>query len=133
MTECRPAFHVGGNRHGAATGAEGRQWAQPSDIETMNAIRSAQYQLKPGRSAEYAAFLARLLCVDTAFRYTAVQALHDPWIIGEDWTVEHVDRMVSALDDEQAAMATPSDYTEEEFMDLVNAMVASEDDAEDSF
>jgi len=41
--------------------------------------------------------------------------------------------MVSALDDEQAAMATPSDYTEEEFMDLVNAMVASEDDAEDSF
>jgi len=62
-----------------------------------------------------------------------VQALHDPWVIGEDWTVEHVDRMVSALDDERAAMATPSDYTEEEFMELVNAMVTSEDDAEDSF
>jgi len=41
MTECGFAFHVGGNG-GAASGAEGRQWAGQNDIKLMNAIRSAR-------------------------------------------------------------------------------------------
>ena len=38
---------------------------------------------------EYAAFLGRLLQPDLSNRYTAAEALMDPWILGTDWTPEY--------------------------------------------
>ena len=47
----------------------------------------------------YKAFLEKLMSVGTAERYTAADALKDPWILGDDWDVAKVDAMLAAMDD----------------------------------
>ena len=43
----------------------------------MRDLQDAKYVLKPDRSPEYVAFLARLLQPDVGHRYTAAEALMD--------------------------------------------------------
>jgi hypothetical protein len=58
-------------------------------------LQSARYELAPERSVAYRAFLARLLCVEPARRCTAAAALHDPWVLGDDWTAGTVDGLLA--------------------------------------
>ena len=100
-----------------------------TDTACMRAICSANYKLKSGSSAEIHTFLARLLNVDPATRYTAAQALHDPWILGTDWSTQHVDELLIKLDRERAAMAAFSlDSSEKDSVGLDPAL-----DFEDAF
>ena len=125
MTECAFAFKpaivraVGDEeKANGGFGGPGKKDPTPTDTRIMNAILSATHRLRPERSPEYKAFMTNLLCVDPAARYTAVQALHDPWILGADWSVEHVDGLAAALDSEPT-MAPPSDYSEAELLELM--------------
>ena len=96
--------------------------ANARDDTHRAALEAAEYTLRPGRSPEYVAFMRRLLCVDVAERYTAAQALQDPWILGEGWTAAQSDwlaQVVAALGSERAR---PSDYTEAEFAALVEEL-----------
>jgi len=93
------------------------------DTACMRAICSANYKLKPGYSTEFHTFLGRLLHVDPATRYTAAQALHDPWILGTDWTLQHVDGLLTKLDRERATIAASSlDSSEDDSVELDPAL-----------
>ena len=61
-------------------------------------MADANYQLNSERSSEYAAFLRRLLCFEPAQRYTAAEALKDPWVLGTDWTTAYAEGISEAMD-----------------------------------
>ena len=86
----------------------------------MRDLQEAKYVLKDGRSPEYRQFLSRLLCPDVAMRYTAVDALKDPWILmGPDpWTAEHVDGLLAAMTQERIDRI-PAGYTAEQWCDAL--------------
>lgn len=137
MTECRFPFSVGGTG-GAASEAEGRKVATRDDTATMEAIKAARYRLKPGRSEAYSSFLAKLLCVEPSARYTAAQALRDPWILGEDWTAAHVNDLIMEVEAASArAPPPPLDYSHEQFEQLLATLApvptVEIDETEDAF
>ena len=70
MTECRFPF--------TAAGPGG---VDRPDRRLYEHLTTKRFTLKPGRSAEYEAFLNRLLCVNVRERPTANEALLDPWIL----------------------------------------------------
>ena len=70
MTECRFPF--------TAAGPDG---VDRPDRRLYEHLTTKRFTLKPGRSAEYEAFLNRLLCVNVRERPTANEALLDPWIL----------------------------------------------------
>ena len=92
----------------------------------MKAIKLSKWQLKPGRAPAYLAFLKKLLCVDTASRYTAAAALKDPWVMGDDWTEAMIDTMLGEMDGAGIA-GVPSAYSEANWIAHVAAMAQEED------
>lgn len=70
MTECKFPF--------TAAGSNG---VDRPDRRLYEHLTTERFTLKPGRSAEYEAFLNRLLCVNVRERPTANEALLDPWIL----------------------------------------------------
>jgi serine/threonine protein kinase len=66
--------------------------------------QAAKYPLKAGRTPEYVAFLKKLLCPDVASRYTAAQALKDPWLMCDDWTAEMAQEAVASFQGELPAV-----------------------------
>jgi serine/threonine protein kinase len=72
--------------------------------------QAAKYQLKAGRTVEYVAFLKKLICPDVAARYTAAQALEDPWLTCDGWTTEMAKEAVTSLQSERPA-PVPGNYT----------------------
>ena len=137
MTEVRFPFEsaivaaVGDRRAHGGFGGSGVKQATRVDTACMNAIKGAKYRLDRQRSAEYRAFLAKLLCVDPATRYTAVEALHDPWIRGTDWSTQHVDELVTALHNERATLVTPLEYSEAEWLEKMAKIVGHDDNLHD--
>ena len=81
MTECRFPFTKAGND---GVGGHGVHQTTAGNLRLMRDLQDAKYVLKPDRSPEYVAFLARLLQPDVGHRYTAAEALMDPWILAGD-------------------------------------------------
>lgn len=55
----------------------------------------------PGYNPEFHALVSKLLATSPAGRYTANDALKDPWVLMDEsspWTVEHVDAMLNGID-----------------------------------
>ena len=67
------------------------------------------------------------MCVSIDDRYTAEAALKDPFILGDDWTEDHVDSLLAELDDSRVG-AVPSAYTEQEWLQAVAAIAQDADD-----
>ena len=125
MVECRFPFSKSGDD---GVGGEGVHKASARDAELMRYLMAAKYSLKPGRSPEFVAFLKRLLCVDPALRYTAAEALADPWVLGKDWTAEAVATKIAALD--TSAATVPGNYdSRQTWVAKVEEMAGEEDDA----
>jgi serine/threonine protein kinase len=109
MVECRFPFSKSGND---GVGGHGVHAQSASDAELMRYLMQAKYPLKGTESPEFVEFMSRLLSVDVERRYTAVEALSDPWVLGRDWTAEHVAEQVAALD--TSAATVPGDFTSRE-------------------
>ena len=111
--ECRFPFTKAGND---GVGGHGVHESTTSIRRLMESLQNARYVLKPGRSPEYRQFLSRLLCPDVSTRYTAAEALKDPWILmGPDpWTAEHVDGLLAAMTQERIDRV-PAGYTQEQW------------------
>lgn len=73
LTECRFPFSAGKNKN--------EDWKDRRlRVEEEERKKNQQdYRLR-GRSDGYQAFLKRLLCPDVERRYTALDALRDPWL-----------------------------------------------------
>ena len=97
MTECRFPFTKAGND---GVGGHAVHQTTAGNLRLMRDLQEAKYVVKPQRSPQYVAFLGRLLQPDLARRYTAAEALLDPWILmGPDaWSEDHVRGVVDSLD-----------------------------------
>ena len=124
MTECRFPFTKVGN-----DGVGGHHQTTAGNLRLMRDLQDAKYVLKPERSPEYVAFLKRLLCPDVATRYTAAEALTDPWILGEDWTPEMVQATVAAMD--SSSVVVPTGYAQSEWVEQVKQVMTAKGDGED--
>jgi serine/threonine protein kinase len=100
-----------------------------TEILKEDLVKGSYRQLKPDRSPEYMAFLKRLLCPDVATRYTAAEALMDPWILGDDWTVEAVQAKVAAMD--SSSVVVPSGYAQADWVEQVKRVIARKYDSAD--
>ena len=91
---------VDNNTNGGA-GGFGVHKPSAADVQQMRRLLKADYEqkLSSQRTPQYRDFLRRLLCVDVLRRYTAAEALADPWVLGpeavggvemvaEPWTTE---------------------------------------------
>eukprot|EP01052_Picozoa_sp_SAG31_P029346 SAG31_NODE_2910_length_4916_cov_3.526545_2_plen_112_part_00 len=70
---------------------------------------ACRYELKGNETPEFASFLAHLMDPDAEKRYSARQALSDPWVLGTDWTTEQASSLLNAMDTSGADI--PGDYT----------------------
>ena len=120
-TECRFPFTKASND---GVGGHGVHLTTAGNLALMKALRKAYYKLKPGRSPEYVAFLARLLCPDVDARYDAPGALMDPWILaGEADGGAAIQAELDAMDP-SAIAAPPDGYRQEDWMEFVKGVMA---------
>lgn len=131
MVECRFPFTVGGSD---GVGGAGVHRATQQNLRMMRLLKDAEYKLRPGYSPEFIAFLSRLLTPDASARYTAAEALLDPWMLDRDWTVTAVKRQIASMDTRSAPI--PGDYTSQrawvaKVEELCGTAASSEDDSED--
>lgn len=125
MTECRFPFTKAGN-DGGGGGGHGVHQTTAGNLRLMRDLQDEKYELKPERSPEYVAFLKRLLCPDVATRYSAAEALMDPWIMGDDWSVEEVQAKVAALD--SSSVVVPTGYAQSEWVEQVKRVMTAKDE-----
>jgi serine/threonine protein kinase len=126
MTECRFPFTKAGN-HGC--GGPDCYTRTPGNLELMRHLQAASYPLKPERSAEYRSFLSRLLCVDVARRYTAAEALKDPWILGDDWSPDSVAAVLSEMN--TTTVVVPTGFEPEAWLARVRRVMSGEEGKEE--
>ena len=105
MIECRFPFTEAGND---GVGGHGVKAATPENLRMMKRLKDAEYTLKPGRSPEFVAFLARLLHPDPTTRYSAAEALQDPFMLSAEFTAEGVAATLAAMDTSGAPV--PGNY-----------------------
>ena len=107
--------------------------ASPQNIRMMKLLSEARYELSEGHSRKFVAFLSRLLTPDVAARYTAAEALVDPWMLDSEWTVKDVKNQLAAM--EQKPAAIPGDYTSKKAwlakVEELCGAASSEDESED--
>ena len=141
MTECRFPFTKAGND---GVGGHGVHQTTAGNLRLMQDLQKANYTLKDARSPEYRAFLARLLCPNVADRYTAEEALMDPWIVTAEEPASLNKELLDAMD--TSSLVVPTEYTQEQWMDRVKAVMSmkggaaatepemgEEDEEEDAF
>ena len=133
MTECRFPFTKAGND---GVGGHGVHQTTAGNLRLMRDLQEAKYVLKADRTDLYRNFLARLLCPDVATRYTAAEALADPWILGfaaqtdgPVWTEEHVQGLVAAMD--SSSVVVPTGYAQSEWVEQVKKIIAAKGDGKD--
>ena len=127
MTERRfPFSNIGQGKGGV--GGPGVYQPTMGHLALMRNLMTARYRLSPGRSPAYAAFLERLLCVDAGRRYTAIEALSDPWMLADDeWSAGQAVAAQQAML-VQSPAAIPGNYeTEEAWMAQVAEMTGAVD------
>lgn len=120
-------------------GGHGVHQATSGNLRLMEDLQNAKYVLKDERTPEYREFLKRLLCPDVSARYTAAEALMDPWILaGEDPTINQ--RLLDEMDTE--SVVVPEGYAPAEWMAQVRGIIVSKnggireeqgDDDDDAF
>jgi serine/threonine protein kinase len=122
MTECRFPFTKAGND---GVGGHGVHQTTAGNLRLMKDLQAANYILKPERSPEYVEFLKRLLCPDVASRYTAAQALMDPWILaGEDPAINQA--KLAAMD--TSSVVVPTGYAQADWMAQVKKVMDAKGD-----
>ena len=122
MTECRFPFTKAGND---GVGGHGVHQTTAGNLRLMKDLQAANYILKPERSPEYVEFLKRLLCPDVASRYTAAQALMDPWILaGEDPAISQA--KLDAMD--TSSVVVPTGYAQADWMAQVKKVMDAKGD-----
>ena len=122
MTECRFPFTKAGND---GVGGHGVHQTTAGNLRLMKDLQAANYILKPERSPEYVEFLKRLLCPDVASRYTAAQALMDPWILaGEDPAINQA--KLDAMD--TSSVVVPTGYAQADWMAQVKKVMDAKGD-----
>lgn len=122
MTECGFPFTRAGK--GGVGGPHVHQ-ANAGHLRQMRDLQAARYALKPGRSPEYVAFLERLLCVDVDRRYTAIEALSDPWMLADEyWSAEQVAATQQAAADAAPAVIPGNYDNDEAWMAQVDRLTA---------
>ena len=124
---------------GDGVGGHGVHQATSGNLWLMEDLQNAKYVLKDERTPEYREFLKRLLCPDVSARYTAAEALMDPWILaGEDPTINQ--RLLDEMDTE--SVVVPEGYAPAEWMAQVRGIIVSKnggireeqgDDDDDAF
>jgi hypothetical protein len=92
----------------------------------MADIQVAKYRLNPERSPGYRLFMKRLLCPDVFRRYTAAEALVDPWILGNDWTEDQMRAKVDAMD--TSSVVVPTGYAQADWMAQVKKVMDAKGD-----
>ena len=123
MTECRFPFTRAGND---GVGGHGVHQTTAGNLRLMQDLQNAEYKLKEGRSPEYVAFLARLLCPNVSERYTAEQALMDPWIVTAAEPASLNQELLDAMD--TSSLQVPTEYTQDAWMQKVKTVMASKSD-----
>jgi serine/threonine protein kinase len=119
MTECHFPFTKAGND---SVGGHGVHQTTAGNLRLMQNMQKANYTLKTERSSEYRAFLARLLCPNIADRYTAEEALMDPWIVTAEEPASLNRKLLDAMDTSQ--LVVPTEYTQEQWMGKVKAVMS---------
>jgi serine/threonine protein kinase len=128
MVECRFPFDEPGN---GGVGEHGQHRATRQNLRLMKQLMHAQYDLKRDYSPEFVDFLSRLLTTDVNARYTAAEALVDPWMLDRTWTKKKVLGKIHAMDTRSAPI--PGDYTSRrewvaKVEELCGASTSSEDE-----
>eukprot|EP01043_Picozoa_sp_COSAG02_P006585 COSAG02_NODE_188_length_30307_cov_341.858746_24_plen_385_part_00 len=128
MVECKFPFSFAGKD---GVGEHGQHRATRQNLHLMQQLKRAQYQLKGDYSPEFIEFLSRLLIVDVNARYTAAEALVDPWMLDRTWTKKKVLSKIDAMDTRSAPI--PGDYTSRQewvakVEELCGAPTSSEDE-----
>jgi serine/threonine protein kinase len=122
MTECRFPFMKAGND---SVGGHGVHQTTAGNLRLMKDLQAANYVLKAERSPEYVEFIKRLLCPDVASRYTAAQALMDPWILaGEDPAISQA--KLDAMD--TSSVVVPTGYAQADWMAQVKKVMDAKGD-----
>ena len=119
MTECRFPFTKAGND---GVGGHGVHQTTEGNLRLMQDLQKANYTLKDARSPEYRAFLARLLCPNVAHRYTAEEALMDPWIVTAEEPASLNKELLDAMD--TSSLVVPTEYTTEQWMDRIKVVMS---------
>lgn len=125
MTECRFPFACAGND---GVGGHGVYRPSRGNLQLMRDLLAARYTLKPERSPEYVAFMERLLCVDVGRRYTAMEALSDPWMLADDeWSADQATAVQQAMLVQSKAVIPGNYHSEESWMAQVAEMTGGVD------
>ena len=120
MTECRFPFTKAGND---GVGGHGVHQTTAGNLRLMQDLQKANYTLKDGRSPEYVEFLSRLLCPNVAERYTAAEALMDPWIVTAAEPAAHNQALLDEMDG--STLVVPTEYTQDAWMEKVKGVMSA--------
>jgi serine/threonine protein kinase len=90
------------------------------NAQLMRALMKAEYDLPSDVAAPIADLLTHLIQPDPAKRFSAVDALKHPWLLGADRAAEDVDAMQKAMS--HAYITTPAGDNPDQWMEKIRAV-----------